>query len=174
VLVEALARLARNGASQQLRAVLAGDAQGRDAYAAEVKRSIERGGLVGVVTMAGHVQDMSAAYLAADVVVSASTEPEAFGRVAAEASAMERAVIATDHGGARETILPGISGILVPPGDGAALAAVLAELLRAEPEARSAMGAHGRAHIARNFSLARMTADTLALYRELLAPDIPS
>ena len=168
VLVEALARLVRNGAGQHLRAILAGDAQGRDAYAAEVKRSIERGGLSGIVTMVGHAQDMPAAYLAADIVVSASTEPEAFGRVAAEASAMARPVIATDHGGARETILPDVSGILVSPGDAAALAASLAQLLHAGPEARLAMGAQGRGHIAKNFSLARMTADTLALYRELL------
>jgi glycosyltransferase involved in cell wall biosynthesis len=169
VFVEALAQLAQNGMAQQLRAVLAGDAQGRDVYAAEVKRSIERGRLADVVTMAGHVQDMPAAYLAADIVVSASTEPEAFGRVAAEASAMERAVIATDHGGARETILPGISGILVPPDDAAALATALEQLLRAAPEARSAMGEQGRSHIMRHFSLARMTADTLALYQELLS-----
>ena len=168
VFVDALARLARNGVAQPIRAVLAGDVQGRNAYAAEVKRKIEREGLADVVTMAGHVQDMPAAYLAADIVVSASTEPEAFGRVAAEASAMERAVIATDHGGARETILPEISGILVPPGDAGALAAALAQLMRAGPEARSAMRAQGRSHIARHFNLDRMTSDTLALYRELL------
>jgi glycosyltransferase involved in cell wall biosynthesis len=168
VLVEALARLVQNGAGQQLRAILAGDAQGRDAYAAEVKRSIERGGLSGIVTMVGHVQDMPAAYLSAEIVISASTEPEAFGRIAAEASAMARPVIATDHGGARETILPDVSGILVPPGDAAALAVALEQLLRAEPAARSTMGAQGRSHIACHFSLSRMTADTLALYRDLL------
>jgi len=111
---------------------------------------------------------MPAAYRAADIVVSASTDPEAFGRVAAEASAMERAVVATDHGGARETILPDVSGLLVAPGDAAALAAALDQLMQAGPDARLAMGARGREHIARNFSLARMAADTLALYRELI------
>jgi len=167
VLVEALAQLARSGV-RSFRAVLAGDAQGRDAYAAEVKRSIEESGLADVVVMTEHVADMPAAYRAAGIVVSASTEPEAFGRVAAEASAMQRAVIATDHGGARETILPGVSGILVAPGDAGALAAALAGLLQARDDARVAMGARGRDHIARNFSVARMTADTLSLYRELL------
>ncbi|HEX3429768.1 MAG TPA: glycosyltransferase family 4 protein [Rhizomicrobium sp.] len=167
VFVEALAQLLRNGAAS-FRAVLAGDSQGRDSYVAEVKRSIERNRLGSVVTMAGHVTDMAAVYRAADIVVSASTEPEAFGRVAAEASAMERPVIATDHGGSRETILPGISGILVPPGDAKALAAALAQLVQAGPEARSALGVSGRNHILRNFSLARMTTDTLSLYRDLL------
>ena len=166
VFVEALAKLVQNGG--QVRAVLAGDAQGRDAYLTEVKRSIGRNGLADIVAIAGHVQDMAAAYCAADIVVSASTDPEAFGRVAAEASAMQRPVIATDHGGARETIVSGVSGLLVPPGDAAALAVALEELLQAGSEARSAMGVHGREHVVKNFSLARMTADTLALYRALL------
>lgn len=166
VFVEALAKLVRNGG--RVRAVLAGDAQGRDAYLAEVKRSIEGGGLADIVAIAGHVQDMAAAYCAADIIVSASTDPEAFGRVAAEASAMQRPVIATDHGGARETIVSGVSGLLVPPGDAAALAVALEQLLQAGSEARSAMGVHGREHVVKNFSLARMTADTLALYHALL------
>jgi glycosyltransferase involved in cell wall biosynthesis len=167
VFVEALAQLARDR-SRLFRAVLAGDAQGRDAYAAEVRCSIERSGLADVVAIAGHVSDMAAAYRASDIVVSASTEPEAFGRVAAEASAMKRAVVATDHGGARETVLPGLSGELVSPGDAKALSDALAKLLHVGPDARFAMGARGRDHIARNFSLARMSTDTLALYRELL------
>jgi len=167
VLVEALAKILLNG-SRSVRAVLAGDAQGRDAYLAEVKRRIESNGLADVMAIAGHVEDMPAAYRAADIVVSASTDPEAFGRVAAEASAMERPVIATDHGGARETIVPGVSGLLVPPADPAALATALQQLLQAGSEERMVMGARGREHIAKNFNLARMAADTLALYRELL------
>ena len=167
VFVEALAQMVRNGYGS-IRAVLAGDAQGRDHYAAEVKRCIESNGLADVVVIAGHVQDMAAAYLAADIVVSASTDPEAFGRVAAEASAMERPVIATDHGGARETIHHGSSGILVPRGDANALAGALKQLLQAGREARSVMGVRGREHIVGNFSLARMTAATLALYRDLI------
>ncbi|HLY07142.1 MAG TPA: glycosyltransferase [Rhizomicrobium sp.] len=168
VLVQALAKMFRNGV-RSVHVVLAGDAQGRDAYAAELRRNIEDSGLGEIVTIAGHVEDMAAAYRSADIVVSASTDPEAFGRVAAEASAMERPVIATDHGGARETIRPGVSGLLVPPGDAVALAAALGQLLHAGAEVRLAMGRRGREHIVKNYSLARMTADTLALYRQLLA-----
>ncbi len=61
----------------------------------------------------------------ADVVVSASNRPEGFGRVIVEAQAMGRPVVATDHGGARETVLPGETGWLVPPGDRNALAAAI-------------------------------------------------
>src|SRR5206468_9107661 len=110
-----------------------------------------------------HTADIPAAYLASDVVVSASTDPEAFGRVAAEAGAMGVAVIATDHGGARETVLGGRSGLLVPPANATALASGIRQLLAMSTEERTKMGEAGRAHVRANFSLDRMCADTLAL-----------
>ncbi len=166
ILVDALAGLVREFGS--LRAVLVGEATRRDDYAAEIQDAVKRRKLAHAVTIAGHVQDMPAAYLAADIVVSATIEPEAFGRVAAEAAAMERPVIATDHGGAREIVVPGISGYLVPPGDAGALATALRKLVEACAGGRAAMGARGRSHVLSHFTLARMTGDTLALYRELL------
>jgi glycosyltransferase involved in cell wall biosynthesis len=168
VLIAALAILANQNALQGVRAVLAGDAQGRSAYERELRTAIAAAGLSDRVTIAGHVSDMATAYLAADIVVSASTQEEAFGRVAAEASAMERAVIATDHGGARETVISGVTGLLVSPGDSRALADALKTLFAAGEEGRAAMGVRGRAHIAGNFTVGRMCADTIALYRELL------
>jgi glycosyltransferase involved in cell wall biosynthesis len=168
ILIAAMALLAKENALQGVRAVLAGDAQGRTAYEQQLRAAIAAAGLRDRVTIAGHVSDMPAAYLAADIVVSASTQEEAFGRVAAEASAMGRAVVATDHGGARETVLPGSTGLLVAPGDSRQLADALAGLVSAGAQGRAAMGARGRAHIARNYTVERMCADTIALYRELL------
>jgi len=81
---------------------------------------------------------MPAAYMLADVVVSASSDPEGFGRVIIEAQAMGRPVVATDHGGARETIEPGISGWLVPPRNSARLAAAIGEALSLGESERSA------------------------------------
>ncbi|MGH6888148.1 MAG: glycosyltransferase family 4 protein [Rhizomicrobium sp.] len=168
VLIDAIARLARNGEGGHLHAVLAGDEQG-GGYRAEIARAIVHCELEEQVSLVGHIDDMPTAYAAADIVVSASTKPEAFGRVAAEAGAMARAVVATDHGGARETVLAGTSGVLVPPGDAEALAEALRYLRDAGPERRALMGAAGRAHVMQNFTLARMTTETLALYREVLA-----
>jgi glycosyltransferase involved in cell wall biosynthesis len=82
---------------------------------------------------------------------------------------MGRAVIATDHGGARETVIAGETGLLVPPGNSQALATALQTLTLAGAPERAAMGARGRIHIAANFTIERMCADTLALYRRLLA-----
>jgi glycosyltransferase involved in cell wall biosynthesis len=121
------------------------------------------------VPIVTHIIDMPAAYLASDIVISASTDPEAFGRVAAEAGAMGRPVIASDHGGARETVLPNRSGLLIPPGNTEALGHALRALLSAPDEERRRMGEAGRAHVRANFSLERMCADTIAVYRRLLS-----
>lgn len=168
VLIDALAIMRRDGTLGAVRAVLAGDAQGRDAFEAEVTRAIEAAGLTSHVVVAGHVGDMAAAYLASDIAVSASIYAESFGRVPVEAAIMGKPVIATDHGGARETVLADVSGFLIPPGDAKALAAGLTRLAALGPEGRAAMGAAGRAHVLARYTRDRMCADTIALYRTLL------
>lgn len=169
VLIDALAVLKSRGDIGNVRAILAGDAQGRDDYEKELRAKIEKEGLSANVVIAGHVEDMPTAYAASDVVVSASTDPEAFGRVAAEASAMARPVIASDHGGARETVLTNVSGFLVPPGDAAAMAQALEKIIATPPHGRVNMGMAGRAHIIRNYSRDRMCEETIALYRSLIS-----
>jgi glycosyltransferase involved in cell wall biosynthesis len=167
--IAALAQLARQGALGSAKAIIAGDPQGRDDYARELRKAIAQNELEGIVQIVPHIDDMAAAYLASDIVVSASTDPEAFGRVAAEAGAMARPVIATDHGGARETVRADKSGLLVPPGDADALAHAIQTLLAMDEDGRRRMGEGGRAHVRSNFSLEGMCADTVALYRSLLS-----
>ncbi len=120
-----------------------------------------------VVRVAPACEDMPAAYKLAAVVVSASTEPEAFGRVAVEAQAMGRPVVATDHGGARETVERGVTGWLYPPGDTQALAAALDAALSLDPSERAQMGMRGRARVANRFTVAAMQRDTLRIYERL-------
>src|SRR3546814_13973873 len=102
----------------------------------ELKLLTNQLGLNAAVRLPGDCKDMPAAFMLADVVVSASTEPEGFGRIAVEAQAMGKPVIATDHGGARETVLPGETGWLVPPNDPAAFARAPDEAIRLTPEPR--------------------------------------
>ncbi|HEY2033444.1 MAG TPA: glycosyltransferase family 4 protein [Rhizomicrobium sp.] len=168
VLVDAMAVLKSRGALGNVRAILAGDAQGRDGYEKELHAKIEQAGLSDHALIVGHVSDMPTAYAASDVVVSASTDPEAFGRVAAEASAMAKPVIAADHGGARETVLTNVSGFLVPPGDAEAMAVALEKIIATPPHGRINMGMAGRAHIIRNYSRERMCSETIELYRSLI------
>ncbi|MGN6149115.1 MAG: glycosyltransferase family 4 protein [Rhizomicrobium sp.] len=169
VLIDAMARLKEKGLLGNARAIFAGDAQGRDEYETELRTKITETGLSEHAFIVGHVNDMATAYAASDVVVSASTDPEAFGRVAAEASAMAKPVIASDHGGARETVLTNVSGFLVPPGDAAALATALEKVIATPPHGRVNMGMAGRAHIIRNYSRERMCSETIALYRSLIS-----
>ena len=144
--------------------VLLGDAQGREAYVSEIHALAARLGVTDRLHIPGHSGDMPAAFAAADIVLSCSTDPEAFGRVAAEAQAMGKWVIASDHGGATETVIHGVTGARVPPGDAEALRGALG----AGPDAAfSPQGS--RAHIAQNFSDTQMTDKTLAVYREVLA-----
>lgn len=164
VLIEAARRLAR----ADVRVLLVGDDQGRTAYRDELEEQIKRTGAEGIVHLTGPCRDMPAAYMLADVVVSASTDPEAFGRVAAEAQAMGRPVIATDHGGSRETVIAGETGWLVAPGDADALAQALKTALTMTPEERDRVAYRARAHITDNFTKTRMCAQTLEIYAELL------
>ena len=149
--------------------VLVGDSDpGHAGYRARIKRRIDALGTAHTVLLAGPCHDMPAAYMLADLVVSPSLRPEAFGRVPAEAQAMGRPVIAIAHGGALETVRDGETGWLVPAGDTGALANAIREALRASPAERARMAAAGQAHVRRNFALERMCSATLDVYRELL------
>ena len=157
VLIEAMRRLA----DPKLVAVFAGSDRDRDAYRRELEAQAR--GLA--VRFAGHTDDMATAYAASDVVVSASVQPESFGRVLAEAGAMGLPVVASDHGGAREIIRQGETGWLVPPGDPAALADGIRSALAA---ASPVLAERARAHVLSRFTRAAMCGKTLAVYGELL------
>ena len=106
VFIKAIAALGR----KDIRCLLVGSDQGRSDYRKELVKMIADNGLNEVVRIIENCNDMPAAYMLTDVVVSASTDPEAFGRVITEAQALGRPVIATDHGGARETVIQGETG----------------------------------------------------------------
>lgn len=146
-------------------AVLAGDAQGREAYVQELRDLAAARGVAARIRIPGHVADMPAALLAADLVVHASIEPEAFGRTVIEAQAMGRLVIAADLGGPRETVAHGVTGWLTPPGDAAALAAQLRAALAMPLAARAAMAKAARGGVP---TMEAMQSATIALYREVL------
>lgn len=164
VLIAALARLHRRDAV----AILAGADQGRVSFAAELERAARAHGVADRLRIVGHCPDMPAALMLADAVVSASTAPEGFGRTVIEAQAMARPVIATNHGGAAETVADGETGFLVPPGDAAALAAALDRVLALPLPDRLALGERARASVCARYTVRAMQDATLDVYRELL------
>ncbi|CAA7618848.1 glycosyltransferase family 4 protein [Magnetospirillum sp. UT-4] len=165
VLIRALAELGRH----DVRCLLVGSDQGRTGYRQDLVNLIRKLDLVDVVHIVDECNDMPAAYMLTDIAVSASTDPEAFGRVVVEAQAMGRPVIATDHGGARETILPGRTGWLVTPGDPSSLASALARFLTLTAEERGDMAVLAQSFVRENFTREAMCAKTLAVYRDVLA-----
>ncbi len=164
VLIEALARMDRQDAV----AVFVGSDQGRHRYAAELSALAHRLGVAERVRIVGDCEDMPAAMMLSDVVVNASTDPEAFGRVVIEAQAMARPVIASDHGGAAETVEPDVTGWRVPPGDAGVLAQALDHALALTDAQRETLGAQARAAVLSRYTVQAMQAATLAVYAELL------
>ncbi|MBV8505775.1 MAG: glycosyltransferase family 4 protein [Alphaproteobacteria bacterium] len=164
--IEAVAMLGR----RDICCVLAGSEQ-RPGFRRKLEAAIRENELAGGFRIVEECRDMPAAYMLADVVISASSEPEGFGRIIVEAQAMGRPVIATDHGGARETIVPGITGWLVPPRAPAALAAAIGEALSLRAGEREALARRARAHIAAYFTREMMCARTMEVYEELLFPE---
>lgn len=166
------ARLLRTRGVTDFSMLLAGDAQGRDGYTAELRQAISAGGIEANVHLVGHCDDMAAAYALSDVVLSPSIEAEPFGRTAVEAQAAARPVIVSDAGGQRETVLTAAgaaTGLCVPPADAASLADAMAQLIALGPQGRAAMGARGRAHAATHYSVAAMCGTTLGIYARLIA-----
>jgi glycosyltransferase involved in cell wall biosynthesis len=163
-MIEAMAKLNR----PDVFCVMVGDDQGRTEYRAELEALMRERNLEANVRIMSHCNDMPAACMLATVIVSASIEPEGFGRVAVEGQAMGRPVIATDHGGSTETIIPDVTGWLVPPGDIDALVKALDTVLHLTLDQRNQLAQAAIAHVHQNFTKQRMADRTLDVYAELL------
>jgi glycosyltransferase involved in cell wall biosynthesis len=164
VLLEAIARMTR----RDVHCVLVGAEQGRPRYTARLVRRAEALGIADRLRLAGECNDMPAALALADVVIHASTRPEAFGRVVIEAQAMARPVIASDLGGPVETVEHGVTGWRVPPGDAAVLAEAIEAVLALPQETLDDVGANARAAVLDGYTVAAMQAATLGVYAELV------
>ncbi len=163
VLLDAIARLNR----PDVMCVFVGSHQGRHAYATKLENQARALGIADRVRLVGQCEDMPAALALSDVVVHASIQAEAFGRVVIEAQAMGRPVIAADLGGPVETVRHGETGWRVKPNDPDALAAAIAVALDLDPEERMALGERARASVP---TVRAMQDATLDVYEAVLTP----
>lgn len=158
--LEAIAKLPKN-----YKLILVGDPQGRQNYVDEIKHKIKELQLENRVIITGHRTDMPFVLSCADAVLSASNEPEAFGRVAAEAQAMGKPVIATAIGGALETVEHGSTGFLVPVGDSDKMAeAIKQAVLWTDYDSHYAWS-----RIHQEFSRKSLQTKTLNVYQALIS-----
>jgi len=141
-----------------------GDAQGRTAYLDEIEQTARNLNLSKRLRIFPHTEEIALAMLSADIVLSCSTEPEAFGRIAIEAQAMGRPVIATAHGGALATVIEKQTGLLIPPND----PKLLAHAIMDAGKWKSYDPRAARDRIVTHFSKAALQRANLAIYRQLI------
>jgi glycosyltransferase involved in cell wall biosynthesis len=149
-------------------AVVVGDVQGSPPqYRQELIALARKLGIGHRIVFTGFRQDVADVMAALDVVVHASVIPEPFGRVIVEAMALGRPVVASRAGGPLEIIADGENGYLVPPGDEAALATRVVELLR-DPQLARKIGDRASRDARARFSLSDHAAQVETVYRGLL------
>jgi glycosyltransferase involved in cell wall biosynthesis len=166
-IIEAAARLRDQGREDFL-VLFVGDDQGRVEYHAELEREIGAKHLSEVVRIVGHCDDMPAAYLVGDAALAPRTTPEDFGRTAVEPQAMGRPVIASNNGGMTETVVDGVTGWLVEPGDAEAWAAAMAHAIDVGAGRRLEMGHAGMNRARQLYRVDLMCEQTLAVYERVL------
>ena len=149
-------------------AIILGSDQGRDIYTKKLKRLVEQYRLTNQVKFFKHCKNMPVAYKISDMVVSASIEPEAFGRISVEAQSMEKPIIASNIGGSNETIINNKTGFLFEAGNPEALSKKIIEVLNLDESTLKFMGIEGRKNVIKKFNVEKMCFSTYSEYKKLL------
>jgi len=149
-------------------AVILGSDQGRDLYKKKLIRLSEQYRLSKQIRFIDNCKDMALAYKVSDIVVSASTEPEAFGRVSVEAQSMQKPIIASDIGGSKETIIDEKTGFLYEAGNPKSLSNKILKILNMDEALLKSIGTQGRKNIVQKFNVEKMCFSTYSEYKRLL------
>jgi glycosyltransferase involved in cell wall biosynthesis len=149
-------------------AIILGSDQGRKVYAKKLINLVERYNLSKKIKFIQHCNEMPLAYSLADVVVSTSVEPEAFGRVSVEAQSMEKPIIASNIGGSKETIINKKTGLLYKHDDPRDLAKSLNTVIQLSPDEIKSIGNEGRKNITKKFDVETMCQSNLKEYKKLI------
>ena len=148
-------------------AVILGSDQGRNVYKKKIVRLVEQHRLTKQIKFIKHCNNMPVAYKVSDLIVSASIEPEAFGRVAVEAQSMEKPILASDIGGSNETVQNNKTGFLFEAGNSASLSKKILEILKLDESTLKSMGNEGRKNIIKKFNVEKMCFSTYSEYKKL-------
>ncbi len=149
-------------------AVILGSDQGRNLFKKKLIRLTEQYHLTNQVKFIDNCRDMALAYKISDIVVSASVEPEAFGRVAVEAQSMKKLIIASNIGGSNETIIDEKTGFLFESGNAKALSKKIVRALTMDESSLDLIGNEGRKNIIKKFNVEKMCFSTYSEYKRLL------
>tara|TARA_Y100001970_G_scaffold279845_1_gene387868 strand:- start:3026 stop:4174 length:1149 start_codon:yes stop_codon:yes gene_type:complete len=166
--IQSLNLLKKKYNKKNFQAIIVGSHQGRKVYFKKLVSATEQYGLKNDVFFLQHVNEMPVAYYVSDIVVSSSIEPEAFGRVSVEAQAMRRPILASNHGGSKETIIDGNSGFLFENNNPQALAENLNKLIEMDKDKLQSIGNEGRKNILKKFDVEQMCYSTFLEYKKLI------
>ena len=166
--IESLNVLIEDYDINNFQAVILGSDQGRKVYSKKLINLVERYSLNKKVKFIDHCKEMPLAYSLSDVVVSASIEPEAFGRVSVEAQSMGKPIIASNIGGSNETIINKKTGFLYKYDDPRELAKNLNTVIQLSQDELKLIGNEGRKNISKKFDVETMCESNLKEYKRLL------
>jgi glycosyltransferase involved in cell wall biosynthesis len=166
--IEALNLINKELGQESFYAVVLGSDQGRNIYSKKIKRLAEQYRLTRQLRFIDHCKNMPVAYKVSDLIVSASIEPEAFGRVAVEAQSMEKPIVASDIGGSNETIINNKTGFLFESGNAQSLSKKMIEVLNLGESTLKSMGIEGRKNVVKKFNVEKMCFSTYSEYKKLL------
>mgnify|MGYP001500941269 FL=1 len=148
--------------------IILGSDQGRDTYKKKLIRLCEEHGISNQIKFIDHCSDMALAYKISNIVISASIEPEAFGRVSVEAQSMQKLIIASNIGGSNETIIDEKTGLLFQSGDAKSLSKKIIRALTMDESLLKTIGIEGRKNIIKKFNVEKMCFSTYSEYKRLL------
>ena len=166
--IESLNILTEDYNFTNFQAIILGSDQGRKVYAKKLVNLVERYNLNKKIKFVHHCNEMPLAYSLADVVVSASTEPEAFGRVSVEAQSMGKPIVASNIGGSKETVINKKTGFLYKHDDPRELAKSLNTVIQLTQDELKSIGNEGRKNITKKFDVETMCQTNLKEYKRLI------
>ena len=150
-------------------AIILGSDQGRKIYKKKIQRLVEQYRLIQDIVFIDNFKNMPLAYKISDIVTSCSIEPESFGRVAVEAQAMKKVVVASDIGGSKETIIDNKTGFFFKAGDSMALSDKLTHIFELDETTLKSMGNEGRKNVINKFNVDKMCFSTYSEYKKLIS-----
>ena len=169
VAIEALNEVLKMNLDLKILMLFVGSENKGNKFTKKIKKRIKSLSLENNIVFCGNISDMPSVYSISDIVLSTSVEPEAFGRISAEACSMTKPVIATNHGGSREIIENKVTGWLTKPNDSKELAGTIVDVLKLSQNKKDLIVNNARKRIIEKFSLRQMLDKTLKVYEDLIA-----
>jgi glycosyltransferase involved in cell wall biosynthesis len=148
--------------------VILGSDQGRELYKKKLIRLSEQYRMAKQIRFIEHCKNMALAYKVSDIIVSASNEPEAFGRVSVEAQSMGKPIIASNIGGSNETVINEKTGFLFESNNAKSLSKQILRALNMDETSLKMMGIEARKNVTQRFNVEKMCFSTYSEYKRLL------